>query len=67
MPRAEALREAKAWLRSLTLEEVQRQVARLPVAARGKVEERKPGTVVGSRPFAHPFYWSAFILLGDPG
>jgi CHAT domain-containing protein len=20
----------------------------------------------GARPFAHPYYWSAFILLGDP-
>jgi CHAT domain-containing protein len=20
----------------------------------------------GERPFAHPYYWSAFVLLGDP-
>jgi CHAT domain-containing protein len=20
----------------------------------------------GDRPYAHPYYWSAFVLLGDP-
>ena len=20
-----------------------------------------------ARPFAHPYYWSAFVLIGDPG
>ena len=41
MPKAEALREAKHWLREYT-----------------------DGS--GGRPYEHPYYWSAFILLGDP-
>lgn len=38
--KADALREAKLWLRGYTDEE-------------------------GRRPYRHPFYWSAFILIGD--
>jgi CHAT domain-containing protein/tetratricopeptide (TPR) repeat protein len=41
MPKAEALREAKRWLRDY---------------------EDEPG----DRPYAHPYYWSSFILIGDP-
>lgn len=42
MSKAEALQEAKRWLRTY-------KDAR------------------GHRPFAHPYYWSAFILVGDRG
>ncbi|MFH1833603.1 MAG: CHAT domain-containing protein [bacterium] len=38
--KAEALREAKAWLRDYA-------------------------DAFGRRPHAHPYFWSAFILLGD--
>ena len=41
MRKAEALREAKLWLRTYTDEN-------------------------GHRPYAHPYYWSAFVLIGDP-
>jgi CHAT domain-containing protein len=41
MPKAEALREAKLWLRDY-------------------VDES------GKQPYKHPFFWSAFILIGDP-
>jgi len=41
LPKAEALAEAKAWLRAYTDES-------------------------GRRPYEHPYYWSAFILIGDP-
>ncbi|MCK4409669.1 MAG: CHAT domain-containing protein, partial [Candidatus Eisenbacteria sp.] len=40
MPKAEALREAKRWLRDY-------------------IDE------YGNRPYEHPYYWSAFILIGD--
>jgi hypothetical protein len=42
MPRGEALREARTWLRGW-------------------------GAADGSRPFAHPCYWAAFVLIGDAG
>jgi CHAT domain-containing protein len=31
-----------------------------PPAAPAPAEDR------GDRPYAHPYYWSAFVLLGDP-
>jgi CHAT domain-containing protein len=40
MTKAEALREAKLWLREQTDEQ-------------------------GNQPYAHPYYWSAFVLIGD--
>ena len=40
MAKADALREAKLWLREYTDES-------------------------GRRPYHHPFYWSAFVLMGD--
>jgi len=41
MPKAEALQDAKRWLREYT-----------------------DGS--GERPYDHPYYWSAFVLIGDP-
>ena len=67
LPKAEALREAKQWLRQLTTKEVEAAVAALPQAERGERVKRPPASKVEqSRPFAHPYYWSAFILIGDP-
>ena len=40
MSKAEALQEAKRWLREYTDE-------------------------YGNRPYEHPYYWSAFVLIGD--
>jgi CHAT domain-containing protein len=28
--------------------------------------ERGPKLPAGARPFARPFFWAAFILVGDP-
>jgi len=63
MPKAEALREAKGWLRGLTTADV----AALSPRERGTVRPRQDA-VAGPRehPFDHPHYWSAFILIGDP-
>ena len=79
MSKAEALREAKHWLRTLSRQEAEKKIAGLPEAARGlkivpaagiNPAAREPGArEPGARedkPFAHPFYWSAFILIGDP-
>jgi CHAT domain-containing protein len=62
LPRVEALREAKEWLRNLSEKEAKSAAASLP---RGKVVPRRPGKA--SKPYAHPYYWAGFILLGDPG
>lgn len=67
MAKAEALTEAKEWLRNLTRVEIEKRLAQLPEAARGlKLESATGTTPLADRPFAHPYYWSAFILIGDP-
>jgi CHAT domain-containing protein/Flp pilus assembly protein TadD len=63
MPKAAALEEAKTWLRQLTAAEAARR------RPRGEVEQVDailPGPT-DSRPYEHPYYWAAFILIGDPG
>jgi CHAT domain-containing protein len=76
MPKAEALAEAKAWLRGLRGAEVATLAAELSggEARAAGVTRRKPATRAlrppagagSDRPFAHPYYWAAFVLVGDP-
>jgi CHAT domain-containing protein len=75
MPKAAALDEAKHWLRNLKADEVGRELAALdrgtvrPLAkADGPASKAAPSTPkpAGARPYAHPYYWAAFILIGDP-
>lgn len=67
MSKAEALKEAKSWLRNLTRDEVEQLLANLPEGSRGlKLEHDTTTPETADRPFAHPYYWSAFILIGDP-
>jgi CHAT domain-containing protein len=70
MPKAEALDEAKRWLRGLSAEEVggelealERGPVRPLVTEGGAAPATRPG---GPRPFEHPYYWAAFVLIGDP-
>jgi CHAT domain-containing protein len=66
------LQEAKSWLRDLRQEQVKVLAGHLTGGVwRGTVEEVKPlekpqPDPKAERPYAHPFYWSAFILIGDP-
>jgi CHAT domain-containing protein/tetratricopeptide (TPR) repeat protein len=75
LSKAEALAEAKNWLRNLSYDEVVEQTAALTQGvARGKDQpalkivtpEKPKGEAGGAKPFAHPRYWAAFILIGDP-
>jgi CHAT domain-containing protein/Tfp pilus assembly protein PilF len=64
LPKAEALREAKEWLRGLTAKEVDQALVQLP---RGEPREKPAAPVPATvHPYAHPYYWAAFILIGDP-
>jgi CHAT domain-containing protein len=69
LSKAESLREAKHWLRNLQRDEIGETIAKLPEAARGlklePVDPAKPGAA-STKPFEHPYYWSAFVLIGDP-
>src|SRR5262249_13741795 len=75
MPKAEALREAKQWLRNLTVDEVGSELAALDRGAPRKLAKGSGAAAQGAspsaeaggvRPYAHPNYWAAFILIGDP-
>jgi CHAT domain-containing protein len=77
MPKAEALTEAKRWLRSLTAKEVKDLTQDISAGvARGKGETAIPVTLDipepqvdsadNDHPFSHPRYWAAFVLIGDP-
>jgi CHAT domain-containing protein len=72
MPKSEALHEAKTWLRSLkeeqvgpALEELERGGPRPLVTKNSPPRSRTEEN--GHRPYSHPNYWAAFILVGDPG
>jgi CHAT domain-containing protein len=65
LPKAEALAEAKAWLRGLTADQIVEEMARLtrgPIVKRRRVEP----TPELLHPYEHPAFWAGFILIGDP-
>ena len=76
MPKAEALHEAKRWLRGQTPQENREMLASLGYDVAGRDRQRSPEG--GRRPsgdpqplpdpfdFSHPRYWAAFVLIGDP-
>lgn len=76
MPKAAALHEAKRWLRELSKKEVEQLIAestkglvRGERSGKSKVKIVEPPNDPAqddSKPYAHPRYWSAFILIGDP-
>jgi CHAT domain-containing protein/tetratricopeptide (TPR) repeat protein len=75
MPTAEALQEAKRWLRSLTMDQVDSELAALergevrPLAREKGAEARKEAIMPNAgavKPYDHPYYWAAFVLVGDP-
>jgi len=76
LPKGDALREAKEWLRGLRRAEVLGLTAELSSrVARGKgAKARQPDELAAAvpaggdndRPYAPPYFWAAFVLAGDP-
>jgi len=76
VPKAEALREAKAWLRGLRRAEVLALTAEQSGGIdRSKgAKDRRPAELAAAvpaggdddRPYAPPYFWAAFVLAGDP-
>ena len=75
LAKAAALQEAKQWLRALTTEEVGKLLGELTNGVPRGAGEPALKLIVpaapapeakGDKPFAHPRYWAAFILIGDP-
>jgi CHAT domain-containing protein len=65
MPKAEALRGAKMWLRGLTRESADAAESNLPRESKGGLR-RVVGVPVANHPYEHPHFWAAFVLVGDP-
>jgi CHAT domain-containing protein len=64
LAKAEALAEAKAWLRVAGRDEAGMALASLP---RGSIIRRQAVTTEPTaRPYENPTYWAGFILIGSP-
>jgi len=76
LPKAEALREAKTWLRGLPRKEVLTLTAEMSggierskgAKARqsGELAATIPAGGDNDRPYEPPHFWAAFVLAGDP-
>jgi CHAT domain-containing protein len=75
MPKSEALQEAKQLLRNLTVDQVDGELAALergevrPLAREKGAPARKEAPASRSstiKPYEHPHFWAAFVLVGDP-
>jgi len=76
LPKAESLAEAKAWLRGLRPDEVATLVSGMAegqARSKGAAKRTKasPTLIVPTgpgdeHPYVHPYYWAAFVLVGDP-
>jgi CHAT domain-containing protein len=66
MPKAEALHEAKRWLRELRADHVEGELAALERGTKRRKGLAPPPKPDSPRPFEHPYYWAAFMLVGNP-
>ena len=66
---AEALRRAQTWLRTVTESELRKLRSELckqpnPVGELAALSPEPPAANPESRPFAEPYYWAAFAVVG---
>jgi tetratricopeptide (TPR) repeat protein len=67
MPKAEALDEAKRWLRTLTAKQVADLTAEdVAGLTRSRPRPARPAAAPVRRSYDHPYFWAGFILVGDP-
>lgn len=74
LPKAEALRAAKRALRDMTIEVIRARLADIgapkdQTASRGlrRVATTAPHAGgLATRPYRHPYYWAAFVMVGSP-
>ena len=76
LPKSEALREAKAWLRALSRSDALAVTATLSGGVeRGKGTKGRQSAELSAavpaggdndRPYVAPHFWAAFVLAGDP-
>ena len=70
LPKAAALAEAKQWLSRLYRAEADRlteELRRLNRSGEELVTTPVVEPASQARPYAHPYYWAGFILIGEPG
>jgi CHAT domain-containing protein len=70
------LTEAKSWLRSLRRDEVLTLVSSISsreMRSKGATKRKEAPSgfnaatlTGGEHPYSHPYYWAAFVLVGDP-
>ena len=77
LPKSEALAEAQSWLRELKRSDLDHLLERPPEDARGAERPLKGSAPKGKpkrepekkpdeeRPYADPYFWATFILVGD--
>jgi CHAT domain-containing protein len=64
--KGEALAEAKVWLRGLDAAQAEHALEDAGLT-RGETRKSKLGhAATPLRPYEHPYYWAAFVLVGDP-
>jgi CHAT domain-containing protein/tetratricopeptide (TPR) repeat protein len=66
LTKAEALAEARHWLCSLRAAEIDREAWALDRPRGAPVARDDPPSPEQPHPFAHPYYWAGFVLIGDP-
>lgn len=75
MSKADALQDAKVWLRNMSRRDAETARRRYKLDLRRAANDRDGPEVAegpripedgATRPYARPYYWSAFVLVGNP-